>query len=287
MATIENFEYFEPENLDEAVSILRKYKGECRILAGGTDLIGQMKKRKLSPKQIMSVRKLPLEFIKKENGFLRIGAMTKLRAIEESTLIRREYASIVEAAHEIGSIQLRNVGTIGGDICSASIADMALPLFTLNANMVLAGPTGNRGVPIRDFFVGNRQSVLRDDELLTEIYIGEFEDARKVTAFLKLCQRPASLAVSVATALFFKGDLVKQCEIAIGGVTPIPARLMKAKETVENKLSIGKNSNSESILQEVKKVVREEVRTADEYKKAVSGVLVERVIKKALERVSE
>lgn len=285
MVSIDNFEYFEPEKLDEAVSILRKYKGECRVLAGGTDLIGQMKKGKISPKQIMSIRKLPLEFIKKENGLLRIGAMTKLRAIEESTLIRKEYASICEAAYDVGPVQLRNVGTIGGNICRAYIADMALPLLTLDAQMVLTGPRGSRVVPIREFFVGSRQSVLNDDELLTEIRIGDFKNSRKTTAFLKLCQRPASLTISVATALFFKDNLVERCEIAIGGVAPIPAILKKSKETIENKLSIEENSNIEPILQQVKKAVIEEVRTPDEYKKAVSGVLVERVMKKALERV--
>ncbi|GAI28983.1 unnamed protein product, partial [marine sediment metagenome] len=131
------FEYHAPASLDEAVELLERYGKEAKILAGGTDLIPQIKQRQTEPKHIVNIKGIPeLARIKETDGGIDIGALARLRAIELSPLMKEKLPLLVEAAKTVGSVQIRNMATIGGNICNASpSADMATPLMALDAEV--------------------------------------------------------------------------------------------------------------------------------------------------------
>ncbi|MDY6864001.1 MAG: FAD binding domain-containing protein, partial [Thermodesulfobacteriota bacterium] len=116
---IPKFEYLAPKKLEDAVSFLKKYKGDIKVVAGGTDLIVNMKQRTITPKYLINLKEIAdLDFINyKKNDGLKIGALTALRTIEKSGVIREKFPVIAKAAHEVASVQIRNVGTLGGNIC--------------------------------------------------------------------------------------------------------------------------------------------------------------------------
>jgi carbon-monoxide dehydrogenase medium subunit len=165
------FEYLTPKTLDEALKILSVKKGKAIVLAGGTDLIPKLKTRKIkAPDYIVDLKNIPdLDYIRFDNG-LTLGALTTVRSIEKSSLIREKYPLLFEAAESMASIQVRNRGPVAGNICNAvPSADMAPALLSLEANLKLVSRKGERTVEIEDFFTGPNQTVVKDDEILTEI----------------------------------------------------------------------------------------------------------------------
>ena len=148
------FEYHAPESLDEAVALLDMYGEDAMILAGGTDLIPHMKQRKAEPKHIVNIKKIPeLACIEETPDGVKIGTLAKLRAVELSPQIRKRIPLLSEAAQSIGSVQIRNLGTIGGNICNASpSADMATALMALEANVHVYGKDGAKVYPMAEFF---------------------------------------------------------------------------------------------------------------------------------------
>src|SRR3990172_2845669 len=114
------FEYLQPADLNEALDFLERYRGEAKLIAGGTDILSAMKKRQLTPKYLISLNQIPqLDYISCENGFLKIGSRCTIRAIEVHPVIREQWEILAQAAKSIGSVQIRNLGTVGGNICNA------------------------------------------------------------------------------------------------------------------------------------------------------------------------
>jgi carbon-monoxide dehydrogenase medium subunit len=150
------FEYHAPKSLDEAVELLDKYREDAHVLAGGTDLIPHMKQRSVETKHVVNIKGIPeLSCIKETPEGVHIGALAKLRAIELSPLIKEKIPLLSEAARSIGSVQIRNLGTIGGNICNASpSADMATPLMVVDAKVHVYSKGGAKEYPIAEFFHG-------------------------------------------------------------------------------------------------------------------------------------
>jgi len=276
---LEDFEYFGPETIEAATSLLAKYGEKAKVLAGGTDLLIRMKKREIKPEYLVSINKIrDLNFVTGEGG-LRIGAATPLRKIETSQLVREKYLVLFEAIRAMGAVQIRNMGTIGGNICNASPAADTVPaLLSLDARVKISSSRGERTVPLEKFFTAPGKTVLSPDELLTEIQIPSLHPSAG-SAFLKIARTCADLAkVSVATVIGRDGDICNFCRIALGAVAPTSIRVRKAEEILNKKKF--EERLAERVAQRISEEIRpiSDVRSTAEYRKDVSKSLVKRAI---------
>ena len=280
------FEYLEPTNIDEALSMLDRWKDDAKVIAGGTDLIPLMRDKLSAPKYLIDINHLSeLEFIKDNGNAIRIGALSRLATVEKSNLVQEKAPVLADAASQVGSIQVRNVGTIGGSLVNASpAADVAPPLLVREAKVKSRTLQGEREIPLSEFFVGVKKTVLRNNELLTEIIVPK-KPSHTGESFLKIGKRNA-LIISVASAaasITLSKTKCDKARIALGSVAPTPVRAQKTEAFLE-----GKEVNDGSIIEASKLVAGDmnpitDFRASAEYRKEVSNVLVERVLRKAVE----
>ncbi len=275
------FNYFSPSSLGETFKMLSDYKGKSRLLAGGTDLLVKMKKGAVSPDVVVDLSKISeLSFIELAGGNLRIGGLTRLADIGESSLVREKAPALAEAIDVLASSQVRNRATIAGNLCNASpAADTAPPLLVLDASVKLRSPDGERIVPLAEFFLGPEQTVAKPDEGLTEVIIPLQEGS---SAFIKLGRRKAfTLSVtSVAAFTRVKDGRFEEVRVALGAVSPTPMRARKVEEALK-----GKEVNEENIEKAAEAVKEEccpitDVRASAEYRTEMSYVLTKRVLGK-------
>lgn len=288
------FSYFAPISIAEALSLLDKYKDEAKIIAGGTDLMVMLSDREVSPRYIVDISNSK-ELGKIEDGkdFLRIGALTTHSVLESSRLIREKANILSEAAHQVGSVQIRNRGTIGGNLVNASpAADLAPALLALNANLKLVKSSGERLVPVEKFFTGVNRTVIGSNELLTEIQIPHQRGQSKGEiggAFLKIGRR-SSLTISVgcvAAVLTVNNGKCDDARIGLGAVAPTPIRAVKAETFLKGKVIDEDVMNKASEIASGETDPISDVRSSAEYRKIVSKVLVKRAIQQAIKRISK
>lgn len=279
--------YFQPKTVSDAISLLISHGEEAKILAGGTDLLVLMRNRALKPECIIDITKIPgLDYISyhDEDG-LRIGALATLRAVELSEVVKDNYLVLHEAAQQMGSTQVKNMGTVVGNLCRASpSADTAPPLLVLDAELRIAGPTETRVVPLESFFIGPGQTVLKYYEMVTEIVVPNLP-AGTGMAFLRATRVAADLAkVNVASAVIVKNGACEDARIALGGVAPTPIRARKAEEVLKGeKLGDGVvQEAAEMAATEIQPI--DDVRSTAEYRKELSKVLVRRAIRLSQQR---
>jgi carbon-monoxide dehydrogenase medium subunit len=227
------FGYHAPTTIMEAATLLEKYGDETKILAGGTDLIPHMKQRKVEATHIINIKKIPkLACIKETSKGIKIGATTKLRSIELSPLIKEKIPLLSEAAETIGSVQVRNLGTVGGNICNASpSADMATPLLALDTVVHIYNREGNKDYTLEEFFHGRGEVKLELGELLTGMTI-PIQPKNAGMAFEKVGWTNFDIAtVNVAAVLTLKDGKIDYCRLTLGACSPAPTRVYQA-ETV-------------------------------------------------------
>ncbi len=284
---LKKFHFFNPPSLPELWSNLGQSGATSQFIAGGTDLLVQMKNGLTAPEQVISLlRVAELSGFRKDGNGLRIGSLARHAELARSSLLQHGWALLAEAAHKVGSPQIRNLGTIGGNLCNASpAADTAPALLVLQSEVNLVSPRGERRVPLEAFFIGPGRTVLQKDEILKEVWIpGPPSDAR--SAYLKLGRRKsldlALVSVAVLLTLMPGNRLCQEARVALGAVAPTPIR---AKET--ERFLQGKTLDEEVILAAGTKAQEEcspisDVRASAEYRREMVMVLVERAIKKAL-----
>jgi len=281
------FEYLAPRTIEEAIELLSRYGEDAKVLAGGTDLLVRMKQGVLRPKYLISINKIKeLNYIEDRGDHVAIGAATKLRTIEKSSLIKELFPALYEAVRSMAGVQIRNMGTIGGNLCNASpAADTAPPLLVFEAEVVIAGPNGRRVVPITQFFTGPGKTVMARNELLVEVRIPKPVKPTG-SAFIKIARVAMDLAkVNIAVALRMNGNVVEDVKVALGSVAPTPMRAYKTEEFLKGK------ELTEDVMWEAAKIVRTEVkpitdiRSTAEYRREVSGVILVDALKKAMERL--
>lgn len=223
------FEYVAPHSLDEALLFLASRKEKAKVLAGGTDLIPQLKGREISiPEYVIDLKGLAgLDAITFDpRSGLKIGALATIRAITESGEARRYFPSLVQAALSMASPQVRERGTFAGNICSAvPSADSAPPLLALQAVVRVKGPRGERRVPMESFFTGPRKTVLEANEIVLDIIVPAPAPASR-SVYLKLSPRHSmDLAiVGVAATGSMEDGVCRDVTIALGAVAPTPIR---------------------------------------------------------------
>jgi len=285
---LNEFEYFEPGTIPDAITFLAKHGKDAKLIAGGTDLLVDMKKGKIKSKYLVDLMKIPdLSHIIEDGGGLRIGATTTFRGIEKSQLIKEKYPLLFEAARAMGTVQIRNMATIGGNICNAlPSADIPPALVALDAKAKIVGQSGERFLPLEEFFVGIRKIILKSDELLTEVY-AQSPPARSGTAFIKLgrtAEDLATLNVAVRVTLGNKGACKEVRIVVGGGVGPTLIRSRRAEALLEGKIL------NEALIEKAAQAASEElkprptsIRASPYYKIEVSKVLVKRALMKALD----
>jgi len=285
--SIEEFEYFSPATLEEALTFLHKHGEDINILAGGTDLLLDLKFRTRAPKFIMDNTKIPeMGFIRRTSGGgLRIGALTTMTQIRESEIIKQEYQSLHESTTDaFHSWQIKNMATIGGNICRSSpAADTVPPLLTYEAEVNLFGPKGERKVLLEDFMIGPGQNIL-EQEILTAIIIPPQKEPYG-TAFHSLKRTSVDLCkVNCAVKIMIVNNKFDEVKIALGSVAPTAVRAKKAEAALN-----GREVSDESIEDSARKIADDispitDGRSTAEYRREVSGVIVRRLLKKAVKR---
>lgn len=233
-----DFEYFEPSSVNEAITLLAKYKEEAKIMAGGTDLMVNLKHDVIRPKYIINIGTIPgLNYIKFDHGEgLRIGALTTMRVLIESTELRRRYSVISQAASQLGNPAVRNVATLGGNLCNASpAADTAPALIGLSAGAKIVCSDGERVIPLEKLFTGPHSSALKTGEMLTEIQV-PVPSANTKGVYLKRGGRGvtdlAIVGVAVIAILEPKDEVCSDIKIVLGSVAPTPIRAYSAENVI-------------------------------------------------------
>ncbi len=228
------FDYYQPKDLSDTVSFLVREGANAQVLAGGTDLIPRIKDRLVSPAYVVNVKGLTeLQGMGKVKDGFRIGALTTIRTLETSSVIRSQFPLLAQAAAVLGSVQIRNIATIGGNLCHAvPSAEMAPPLLSLNAQATITGPRGKRSLPLEGFFLGPRRTALQPGEILSELLLPSLPE-RWGGVYIKLGHRQAmDLAIVgvAAVVVIDSAGRFQDCRIALGAVAPTPVRAKQAEE---------------------------------------------------------
>jgi carbon-monoxide dehydrogenase medium subunit len=287
-----DFEYFTPKTVEEALKLLTRYdEEECKVIAGGQSLIILMKQKLLTPKYLIDIKGLSeLDYIKldKKEG-LKIGALATHRSIEKSPVIQNGFRVLAEMEQNISSVETRNRGTIGGNVCHGDPGgDPAPVLIALNAKLKMTSLSGERTMDAEDFTLDYFETALRHDELLTEIQVPTLppNTGVKFTKFSQIAGDYATASVAVLITLG-KNEICDNIRIALGSVAVAPMRAKKAEEILKGK------KISDDLLAEAGQVASEEAspttdaEVSEEYKRELVKVLVKRVGREALGRAKK
>lgn len=272
--------YEAPESLEELLFALEGRN--ATIVAGATDVMPKINDGVLKPSHLVYIGKAGLDGIRMESGRLVIGAATRLTDLLESPLIREFAPELSQAVANMAGVSIRNIGTIGGNICNASpAADTAVPLLVMDAELALRSRAGGRVVPVDGFFTGPGKTVLSSGEILTEIIIA-IQPHRG--AFIKMGQRKAETlsVVSAAASVILENGVCRQARIAMGSVAPRPLRCRKAEECLAGRRITPELCREAAALAgECAKPI-DDGRATAWYRARVAPVLVERVLRQAL-----
>lgn len=286
---MQKFEYLMPTTVDEAISLLVSHGDRARYVAGGTDVMVKVKENKIHPHYLVSLRRLQgLDRIAYKDGELRIGATVTHRMLELSPVIRKEFPILLDAVSHIGSVQIRNVATIGGNIVNAvPSADGAIPLITLGAQVRIRGPKGERSMALEDLFIGPGQTLLETGEILLEFVVPRLLP-RTGAAYVKHTRREAMelplLGVAVLVSLAEDRTTCTEARIGLGVLAPTPMRAKNAETLLKGK------PLEDEILKRAGKAAAEECKARDSirgeawYRREMVEVLVPRMAKLAIER---
>ena len=281
------FDYFEPSNLTEAVAILGQYRDSANVLAGGTDLLVEIKEQIRRPDHIVNIKKIPgldrLRFDAADG--LSCGSLVTAREVETSADVACQYRGLRQAVAELGSIQVRNRATIAGNICRASpSADTLPPLIAHAATVTAFGPGGERTFPLEEFFLGPGKTRLEGNEILTRIDIPAVPP-HSGSVYIKHGRRKAMelATVGVACVLTRDGAICRNIRIVLGAVAPTPIRAGRAETMLQGA------ALSETLIEQAAAAAMEEarpisnVRGSAAYRREMVQVLTARAVAQAWE----
>jgi carbon-monoxide dehydrogenase medium subunit len=257
------FDFIQPTTIDAAILALAEHNPNVRILNGGTDYLVELKHVAQSPGVVVDVSRLQdLRGIEVIDAGLRIGAGTTHTEIMADPLVKEYVPAMIDAAHTVGAVQTRNLGTLGGNLvtCVPSM-DSGPTLLALDAKVIILGSKGTRQSSLTDFFIGPRRTSLEPDELLLEIIIPK-ENLGKPASFIKFGLRKgqALALVNAASALWVEGNKFKDVRIALGAVAPVVIRATKAEALLEGQVI------SEDLVQEAAKIAVGEAKPIDDFR---------------------
>jgi carbon-monoxide dehydrogenase medium subunit len=284
-----SFDYFRAESVGDAQRLLRAHPG-AKLLAGGHSLIPLLKLRLAAPPALVDIGRIAeLQGITQSGGAIRIGSLTTHSQLASSSVLKTMCPMLAEAAAQIGDAQVRNCGTIGGNLAHADPAsDLPTVLVAVDARITMAGPRGERTVGVSDFFQGMMATALADDEILTAVEVSARTPGEGM-AYAKF-SHPASryAVVGAAAVVIMKGATCNAARVAIGGLLPTAVRAT----AVETAL-LGTSGSAESISRAVQELpqhlgtdVLEDVFASADYRKAMAVVYAKRALTTAFERAA-
>ena len=274
--------YHKPRSIEEATSTLARLGPRACVVAGATDVIAERR----DVEHLVDITALPLDYIREERDGLKIGALTTVESLRRSELLGGSYSVLVEVANHFGHRNLRNLATVGGNLCSSvPSADLAPPLIVMGASVRLAAPDGERVVPLGEFFVSVRENILRVGEILVEVQVPRLP-LNTGEAFMKIGRTSVDVALVNVAALITLGDSgeCSRVRIVMGSVAPTPFRAKEAEGLLRGRV-VG-----DSLVKEAAEVASREIKpisdqraTAD-YRREAGRILLERCLREALRR---
>jgi aerobic carbon-monoxide dehydrogenase medium subunit len=283
----QSFEYFCPETVSEAIALLHEHGDGAKILSGGQSLIPMMKIRLARPEYIIDINRLAdLQYIKEEDGFLKIGGLTREADLEASDLIRSKYPIVLDTAAAIADPQVRNMATIGGNLAHGDPAnDHPATMMALRAAVIATGQSGERSIPVTDFFLSVFTTALEHGEILTEIRI-PIPPPGSGGAYFKLERKVGDFAtVGVAAQITVDGTgICQRAGIGLTNVGPTPIRAAAAEDFLVGKTIDQEQINRAAQLAAEAAQPSSDLRGPAEYKVSMVRELTKRSLLRACER---
>jgi len=281
------FEYYAPHSVDEAVALLRRFDGESKVLAGGHSLIPLMKLRLASPRVLVDINRIPnLAYIHEEGTHLRIGATTRTNDLLDSALLLKSYPILTDAAQQIADPLVRNLGTVGGNVCHGDPGnDLPACMLALGAEMAVVGPNGPRTIPASHFYRDTFVTAVESTEILVEVRIPKARP-HQGNAYHKIEKRVGDFAMAgVATNVVLDGaGRVELAGIGLTGVGPTAIHATQAASVLVGQMPDEANLARAAQLAQEAAQPSSDLRGPTEYKRAMVGVLVHRVLERSLVR---
>jgi CO/xanthine dehydrogenase FAD-binding subunit len=283
---MKRFDYLIPKNLTEALQMMAD-RPDATPLAGGTDILVQMKEQHRPVEALLSLRRVPELHQSAHNGTLTLGAAVTVGQIAANQQIQQDYPALAMGAGLIGSVQIRNMATVGGNLCNAApSADTAPPLLVLGAQAAVASVQGERTIPLEEFFLGPGRTALEPGELLKEIIVPSPPD-RSGSCYLRQTPRAWMdiAVVGVAAAITLAADdTITEVRLALGAVAPVPMRATAAEALLSS------HTLTDDLLKEVGATAAQaskpidDLRASAEYRRHLVNVLTQRALRGAWDR---
>jgi len=289
---MKNFEYLEPTSIAEACALLKQNGDEAKIFAGGAHLTILMKQGLYQPRALINIKKIAeLKGIRCSDAELSIGALVTHRELETSALVRDKFPVLCEAEREVANIRVRHMGTVGGNLASGEpLTDLSQIFIALEGRVKIAGPSGERIIPVEELFLDFYTTCLADDEIITEVMLPLLPQKSGIEylrfSSSSVVDKPAA-GVAVRLTVEPGNQIVQLARVVLGCVGATPVRARKAEETLT-----GKQLSLESAVEAGKTASQEcdpttDLRGSADYKRAIVGTLVKRAALKAYERATD
>jgi aerobic carbon-monoxide dehydrogenase medium subunit len=283
------FDYRQPDTPEEALALLHELGEDAKVIAGGTALVIMLKQRLVVPDCLISLQKLRgLDHVGASNGEIHLGALTTHRSVEQSPLVRARVPALAETYHQVATIRIRNVATVGGALAHADPnQDSPVMLMALGARVQLTSTAGAREVPLDEFFTDYYETVRQPDELVSEVIVPA-PKPHSGSVYLKFLPRTADDYATVGVAASVTVDPATQscedCRIAMGCVASTPVRAQAAEALVRGqRLTQSLAQEAGALAQGVTDPLSDARGSAD-YKRAMAGVFVRRALEQAWQR---
>jgi carbon-monoxide dehydrogenase medium subunit len=288
---IPDVELHQATTLDEAASLMARHSPDARLLAGGTDLLVDLKTGRVTVGHLVSLNRIDeLRGISKTETGLRIGALTTITELTESTAVREDFTPILDAASQMAARQIRNMATVGGNVsCAVPCADLPPILTSMKATLRLWSPSGEREVPLEEFYTGPRETHRRDDEVLTAVHVPE-PPPDFGAAYARFAQRDGNaIAVAgvAASLLLDEQRAVREARVILNAVAPTPKLVRGAEQAL-----VGNPPDDEAFLTAARAARNAaepitDARGSADFRRELVEVLTRRALRGALARAGE
>jgi carbon-monoxide dehydrogenase medium subunit len=283
-----NFEYLTPESVEEACFFLSQHQDEAKVIAGGQSLLILLKQRLIEPSYLIDLKPLTrLDYLSfdEKNG-LEIGAMVTHRSIETSPIIKKHYGVLSQLEEALASVQIRNYGTVGGNICHGDPSSDLIPaLIVLGTKIKLTSPKGNRVLLLENFFSDYYETVLQPDEILTKIEVPRMP-SYSIAVYEKFSiRRTDSPVVGACVMVTFdsRKEICKDVKIALSAVGPVPLRVEKAEDIMRGEKIGGKLIDEVAVIASETAKPAADIYFSEKYKGEMVKVLIRRLFNKAMQ----
>ena len=283
----QEFDYYEPHSLAEAVLLANKYGNTARILAGGTQLLTQMKMERDHVEKIINISNIPSldEIVQNEKGELIIGSLVKIKTIASHPYINANYTALAQSCSSFGSTQIEVMATIGGNLCTGSPAsDTVPPLLIHNAQLIIQGPSGERRIPVDGFILSPGKTALKQGEILTHLVLPAPVPG-SLSLYFKITRVVADLAkASMAAYLVRDGNKILDFRVAYGSVAPTPIRIPAVESALKDKVFLANLSPEAGNIAEKSIFPIDDVRSSANYRRRIVNVMTRDAVEQLWER---